>query len=399
MKSAKSANQVPPKKGTKSTFGKIVAWIHLWPSLISAIILIVVCLTGTIVVYCDEIIDAANKDALYVPEVKKERLPMTEILARFKEAYPKRRNPGYMIVYKDPARSLKFNSFDKEKGLRFVYMDPYTGKILKDDGTIYFFYITAHIHASLLWHGTGEWIIDIASVIFLIELITGLILWWPAKWTKTTREQSFKIKWNARFKRLNYDLHNVLGFYALSICLVLTVTGLIIAFKPLAKLTVGTFGGATSHAWEKELPAFKGDKQPAELNDIIQAYFKKLPWAEAAQVATFKMDSSGYYSMAFAKRVGLKSRDGNYPAFFDKYTGNEINLPHKAVLHENIENTYWALHMGTWMGWLGKLVTFTGGLIATSLPITGFCIWWGRRKKKKKPAVHKQARQLVGKMT
>lgn len=385
MRIKKPQAEAPVKRGTKSTFGKIVAWLHLWPSLISAIILIVVCLTGTIIVYCDEIIDFANRDVLYVKDVQSKKLPVATLLLNFKKAFPQRRSPGYMVVYRDPSRSVKFNSFEAEKGLRFVYMDPYTGKVLKDDRTVHFFYITAHLHASLLLHHTGEWIIDIATLIFLMELITGLILWWPAKWTKTTRKQSFKIKWNARFRRLNYDLHNVLGFYSLTVVLVLTVTGLIIAFKPLSQFTVSTFGGDPSHRWEKALPAFQPDKVPYELNDLLDRSFASQPWAQAALISTFKMDSAGHYLIIMTRKVGLKSQDGNYPIFANRYTGEVLQVPAGAVLHETIENTYWALHMGTWMGWFGKLITFTGGLIATSLPITGFYIWWGRRKKKKQP--------------
>lgn len=375
------------KKGSKTLFGRIVAWIHLWPSLVSAVVLIFVCLTGTIIVYCDEVINMVNKEAMYVDEVKPQRLPTDELLAKFREAFPKRRNPGYMVVYKDPKRTVKFNSFDKEKGLRLVFIDPYTGKVVKDDGTIYFFYITAHLHNSLLWHGVGEWIIDICTIIFLLELITGLILWWPKKWTKTTREQSFTIKWNAKWKRLNYDLHNVFGFYALSISLVLTVTGLIIAFKPLQKLTISAFGGDPAHAWEETLPKFKEQQKPVELNDIISENFKKFPNAQAAQVATFKMDSSGYYGIKFSRMVGLKSSDGADFVFVDRFSGKEINPPKAGLMHEKVENIYWSLHMGTWMGWFGKLVTFIGGLIATSLPITGFYIWWNRSRKKKKKTV------------
>lgn len=74
----------------------------------------------------------------------------------------------------------------------------------------------------------------------------------------------------------------------------------------------------------------------------------------------------------------------------DRYTGLPIDLSRSAALHEVVENTYWTLHMGTRMGQLGKFVTFTGGLITTSLPITGFLIWWGRRKKKK-PAAKKRS--------
>lgn len=371
------------KKGSKSLFGKIVAWIHLWPSLISAIVLIFICLTGTIIVYCDEVINWVNRDALYVEHVGKQRLPTEILLARFKEAYPKRRNPGYMIVYRDPGRTVKFNSFDRKTGLSFIFMDPYSGKVIKEDRTIHFFYVTAHLHSSLLWHGPGSWIVSICTIIFLIELITGFILWWPKRWTKTTREQSFTIKWKAKWKRLNYDLHNVFGFYCLSVCLVLTLTGLIIAFKPLQKLTIGAFGGDASHAFEKSLPVFRPDKKAYELNTILEQNFTRFPEATAAQIATYKLDSSGYYAVNFARMVGLKSSDEANHLFFDRYSGRELKVAKAGLLHEKVENMYWALHMGTWMGQLGKFCTFIGGLIATSLPVTGFYIWWNRRKKKK----------------
>jgi uncharacterized iron-regulated membrane protein len=38
-------------------------------------------------------------------------------------------------------------------------------------------------------------------------------------------------KRRAKFKRVNYDLHTVLGFYSLTIALTLTITGLIMGFQ------------------------------------------------------------------------------------------------------------------------------------------------------------------------
>lgn len=52
-------------------------------------------------------------------------------------------------------------------------MDPYTGEILKDDPTIYFFYVAAHLHSQLLLHKPGFWVVAVCTIIFLIELITG----------------------------------------------------------------------------------------------------------------------------------------------------------------------------------------------------------------------------------
>lgn len=384
MSASKKSMETPPKKVGKSWVSKTIAWIHLWPSLVSAVILIFVCITGTIVVYGDEIMAWTAGDAKYVKEIGKERLPVEVLIRKLKETFPKHGNPGYMVAYKDPRRSVRFNMFSREQGLSMAYMDPYTGELLKNDGSIYFFYITAHLHNSLLLGKPGQWIVDIATIIFLIELITGLVLWWPARWTKSTREASFKVKWKAKFKRMNYDLHNVIGFYALSICLILTVTGLIIAFKPFAKFTIEAFGGNASHDWEDQLPGFDASKQPADVNRTIAELFAVYPDAEEAQVSTYTMDKAGTYGLRLARTVGLKSADNAHIFFIDRYKGKPIAAPKEAELHEIVENWYWSLHMGTWLGPLGKLATFLGGLISTSLPITGFLIWWGRRKKKKR---------------
>ncbi|GAA4806292.1 PepSY-associated TM helix domain-containing protein [Olivibacter ginsenosidimutans] len=384
MGKEKSLATVPPKKVGKSWLSRAIAWIHLWPSLVSAIILIVVCITGTVVVYCDEIMEWSAGDARYVEQVGKERMPVELIMERLKKEFPNYGNPSYMVAYKDPKRSVRFNMFSRKVGLRMVYVDPYTGEILKNDATIYFFYITAHLHASLLWGKTGMWIVDIATIIFLIELITGLVLWWPAKWTKATRDASFKVKWKARFERLNYDLHNVIGFYALSICLVLTLSGLIIAFKPLAQFTIQAAGGDASHHWEEQLPAADQGKVPAAINHTLDQFFAAYPEAKEAQVNTFKLDQNGWYGLRLARAIGLKSADNAKAFFIDRYSGRSIEVPEAAMKHEQVENIYWSLHMGTWMGPIGKLCTFIGGLVSTSLPITGFIIWWGRRKKGKK---------------
>ncbi|MEO8961981.1 MAG: PepSY-associated TM helix domain-containing protein [Ginsengibacter sp.] len=42
------------------------------------------------------------------------------------------------------------------------------------------------------------------------------------------------------------------------------------------------------------------------------------------------------------------------------------------------------IHTGQLLGLAGKILAFLASLIAASLPITGFYIWWGRKKKKHK---------------
>lgn len=370
------------KSSKNSLFNRLVAWIHLWPSIVSGIIVVFVCLTGTIIVYNDEILNITAGDARFV-EVPIEKKYVTE-----EEIHDKilALNPHYeiseFVFYKDPNRSIKLRCFDKEKkGLLNVYVNPYTAEILKVDKTIHFFFVTAHLHSSLLAGKTGSWIVAISTIIFTISCLTGLILWWPKKWNKATRQASFTIKWKARFKRFNYDLHNVYGFYSLAICLVLGVTGLLIFFKPLMNLTIKASGGSTDHL-EKALPKLDSSKPKI---DFVTLAYQTLAKTSANEISMWHSDDENVGAYAFSTgEAELRSTENKIIHIIDRHTGKEIELDDSLIKHETTENVVWQLHMGQWWGWIGKLSSFLAGIIATSLPITGFLIWWGKRKKKVK---------------
>lgn len=371
------------KKNKLISSRKLISLLHLWPGLISSVIVLFVCFTGTLVVYCDEIMELSAGKARFVSEVKEKKLPAEKLLSILKETYPDRRSPSYMVAYSDPHRSVRFNTYSKENGLRMVYINPYTGEILKDDSTIHFFYVTAHLHNSLLLGKAGQWVVDIATIIFLAELLTGLFLWWPKKWNKSSRKSSLTVKWDAPFKRLTYDLHKVMGFYALGIILVLSVTGLLIAFEPLSQFTVKALGGDPSHQWEKSLPELESGKQQSGLDKVIQIAFSKYPDKPEAQIYTYNIEKAGYYRMRVSERTGLKSAQNPEYILYDRNKDKVIEMPEHTLKHEKIENMVWELHTGNWMGPIGKLITFIGGLIASSLPVTGFFIWWNKKRNKR----------------
>lgn len=367
-------------KKKKSLFSSIVAWIHLWPSIVSGVIVVFTALTGTLIVYADEIVSLSAGNARYV-EVKKDRISLEQLFKIHKTHFPNI-GPSYFVFYKDPKRSLAVNTFNpKEKKLSMVYMDPYTGKVLKYDTTIQFFFVMAHLHKNMLMNNTGAWIIAIATIVFVISTLTGLILWWPKRWTKKTKRAAFTIKWKAKFKRLNYDLHNVSGFYSMIICFILGMTGLILFFSPLMNLTINSFGGTTEE-WHERLPKADSTRVPLDVYPSIEKAFQKYPDKKIIKYWVYDYQQSGVFSLLVADRSGLKSEENRETIYFDKYTGEEVKITKQETMHNKVENVVWQLHMGQWFGQLGKLSTFISGLIATSLPITGFVIWWGRRKKK-----------------
>lgn len=363
---------------------KVLSWLHRWPGIISAIIVFFVCITGTIAVYCDEIMDLSAGDARYVVEVKDQKLPVDSLINRIKEELPSRKAISYMVAYKDPQRSVRFNTYSQEDGLKMIYMDPYTGEILKDDGTIFFFYTLVHLHNSLLLGKTGQWIVDIATLIFVLELLTGLYLWWPKRWNKSARKGAFKVRVNSTGKRLNYDLHKVLGFYSLGVVLLLSLTGLIIAFQPLSNAVMKSFGADTTPIWKLPSAPIQEGRASYDVNLLIQDSFKQYPSKSEARLMTYNLDKTGSYTLCLAERVSLKSAQSPQFITADRYTGELLQFKEGTEKQLKVDNAIWVLHMGNWMGQFGKFITFLGGLIASSLPITGFYIWWGRRKKKPK---------------
>lgn len=373
------------KKAKKSVFSRINAWLHLWLGIFSGVILVFVALTGTLVVYGDEIIDWSAGSARYVQQVGAERLPMEKLMSNVTTAYPNAKL-SEVTIYRNPERTVRFRAFSKEQGLAFAYVNPYNGKVLKYDNTGNFFFIMAHLHASFMWHGAGNWIVDIASIIFLIELISGIILWWPKKWTKKTRAASFTVRWKARFKRVNYDLHNVLGFYSSILALILTVSGLIIAFKPAFESTAQLFGGDLTTPWQENIAQVDSTKTAVPIDIAFDQAFAAHPEQKMAQMWVYNLPKAGFYMVTTGSNFGLKSSENAIINSYDKYTGKELTIPPKSLQGEYVENYVWQLHMGTWMGQIGKFFTFLCGLICTSLPITGFLIWWNRGKKKKKKA-------------
>lgn len=356
--------------------------IHLWIGLISAPIVFFICITGTILVFCDEIMEMSAGEARYVQEVQPQKLSTEHLIEIIEKEMPGYKS-SYAVFYQEPERSIRFNCFKKGEGLRMVFINQYTGEILKADKAIYFFYIVAHLHSSFMWHGVGTWIIDITTLMFLIASITGLVLWWPKKWGKKYRKASLTIKTNANNNRLNLDLHKVLGFYALALTLVLASTGLLIAFKPLSGALKNISGGDSSISIKQHFQGTPKDSTLATtpINTIVKDAFALYPHKNCVQLKTFNLNKTNHYIITIANKIGILSgMDANLVAY-EKYTGQRYNIPKTLLINDNVENIYWTLHMGNYMGLLGKILTFIAGLTTSSLPVTGFIIWRGKRKK------------------
>ncbi|GAA4787971.1 PepSY-associated TM helix domain-containing protein [Olivibacter ginsenosidimutans] len=376
------------RKG-KSIGRRVNEWLHLWLGLISGLMVFFVCLSGVLFVFHDEVNNFINRDARFVtvPEHPVRVSPDT-ILANLRRQYPTVRTNLY-TAYADPRKAVKImcstpNPNQPMLGLGSAYANPYTGEILKIDNTYGIFRLLAAFHMNLLLGNVGSQLVRIATITFLIELISGFIWWWPTKWNKSTRDKSFKVKWNAKWKRLNIDLHNVLGFYSLPLAMVLTVTALILCYKPVKDFFFWTFGHkGTDKTVFQALPQADSTKNALSLDQLLQGYQSELGIYAQLSIGV-PNPRSGAVMLRMEHESSMVTYRGKQ-LYLDIYTGKKLeSLPLEAIREAKMMNTNIALHIGTWYGLPVKIITFVVCLICTSLPITGFLIWYNRKFKKKK---------------
>lgn len=404
------------KKHNRSLLYRISAWLHLWLGLVTGIIVVIVCLTGCIWVFNEEITKYILEPDTRVAYKNEPVLSPSRIREVAQQHYP-----GKLLSYASYRQGSPIELFLNESGRRkrggggvSLKIDPYTGAMIRTElhqkGEIDFFrfILNGHRFLWLPWK-IGRPVVNYSILIFVITLITGLVLWWPKKWNKSTRDASFKVKWNAKFKRLNYDLHNVLGFYSLLLLTVIALTGMVYGIEWFSK---GTYwlssGGRQSLPEDKGL--FSDSTQAGKHYTAIQAL--DIAWHK---VITKHPDAKGFY-YSFPDTTDAKSTIGIfiYPStyssyrssahFFDRHTAEA--LPARSVYAQDFATATFAtklrkmnydLHVGSILGFPGKVLAFFGALIGATLPVTGFLVWWGKKKKSKKPVARGAKAQSVSK--
>lgn len=376
----------PPNKG-KSKFSKINAWLHLWLGLASGIVVFIMGITGCILVFEHEIKELTSPWLKVEAQSADRVLPPSKIYAAVKKELPGKDIHG--LWYNGLDKTIKVDVASDS----LIYVNPYNGKITGMVDHEDFFHEIDEGHR-YVWLGreVGTAVTSWATLIFFFLLISGIILWFPKKWNKTTINNSFKIKWSAKFKRLNYDLHNVLGFYSLLLAFLIALTGLIMSFHWVRESTYWITGGFSNEKEKNEVVAeIKSDTLLKPKYDMLTSadiIFNRVRKEIAKQnheavIIHFPDEpKDNFYACT-------DMHNGNWrDLYFDQKTLELLPNSKKYIgdekFHDWMSRSNYSLHVGAIGGITTKILYFTASLICASLPITGFYIWWGRKKKTKK---------------
>ncbi len=385
-----------------------IGQIHLWLGLASGLVVFIVSITGCIFVFQKEISDITYKNTFFIAPQNTATLPLSILQQKAQKSLGSGQPVNSITTYKEPGKAWEFMAYKQNDTavtyfgaldyFRSAFINPYTGETTGFRDYKYdFFNVVKYLHWSLLLNTKyGQPIVGWGTFIFVILLITGLVLWWPKKWNKATKQQSFAIKWKANYKRINYDLHNVPGFYSLLLALVIALTGMVYSFKWFEAAVYTIAAGTTKPPEQVNVKSVKMQND-SSVNAFDKAFQQaKLLYPDADRIGispALGIESPVYISAYRGKEIYYDRDDLQ----FDQYSGR---LLHTKLASKNnngtklIEMNY-DIHVGAIGGIVGKAIAFIVSFICASLPVTGFLIWWWKRRKKVKTEIKNHRKDFV----
>lgn len=363
-------------------FKKKIRFLHKWLGLTSGLIVFIVSITGCIYCFHDEIKDL-TREYRWVEVQEKPYILASELQQKAKKLYPEA-TTDMVIFYGKDRPAIVYSSIKDVP--HNIFFNPYSGEHLhtenlKED----FFVIVEELHMYLwLPPEIGKQIVGISTIIFVLMVISGIVLWWPKK--KKDLKNRIKIKWNAKWRRVNYDWHNVTGFYISIIAIIIAITGLSFSYEWMhdAMYVAGNLG--KNYPEEQVKPV---------IDTTVSSTITSKP-IDIALATAFK--SKPQDKMFFVWDLGEKEAiiTGSYPEALEFHHQSNLYFHPKtgALLKENFyenksagmqfQEMNYGLHTGQFFGLAGKIIAFIASLLAAALPVTGFVIFWGRRNKKPK---------------
>ncbi|MEJ5104316.1 PepSY-associated TM helix domain-containing protein [Chryseobacterium sp. MYb328] len=380
----------------KLTLRKAALQLHLWLGLTSGLVVVVMAATGCILAFEEELKHLVYPDRYFIKTVGDKKLSLSELSLKAEKALPDGLKIKRVQISSDPSRTYVFRTLKMDNdALTYwgtylyyyrVYIDPYTGKVHEvEDAKHNFFEIVLDLHRRLLLgEKIGKTITGYSTLMLAIILFSGLIIWYPKKMSKNMLKGMFFIKTSASWKRVNYDLHNVLGFYAIIPLILISYSALIWNFENVDKWVKNTLNGnvPTEQKSKSSIPSEEFTNREFILNSIGEKVEKDLINKKSALINFPRTDEGTYYAELTYGNKQYQNEQYN----FDQYSGKI--LKHQAYKDEKIgygtalrERNY-DLHTGSIFGVTGRIMYLLAGMIATSLPITGFIIYVNRKKKK-----------------
>ncbi len=391
--------------------------LHWFVGIVFGLTLFIIGVSGAILSYEKEILQAINKDTYFVniPQ-DKQILSTKEILEKYKTKNPDSKINSISFS-SDKSSSVVLNIASKDPNNRrgaSIYLNPYTAEVLPQIEGKDFFMFFFKLHRWLTFEGDTQWIgknaVALATIACIILTIGGVIVYWPR--VKNNFLRSFTFSFKSKNRAFLSTMHSAIGMWVIPFFLLLCLTGLYWSYD-WYRSAMFTVMGVEQPKRAEQVAQAEEDNKGKEQNRIQnndksnvnrQNKIESISYENAQKVADiFNQTVSRDYKNASLRLT--PSKDGIYTIsylyadaiHFRESNSMEID-PNKSLvvkeakfedkkLNEQLMSSMLPLHSGEYFGWFGQLAYFVSSALMALFVITGYMLYFDRWKKKRAKAL------------
>lgn len=361
----------------------IVRKVHLWLGLGLGALFALLGLTGSALVFYQEI------DAALNPSVIAESPPPTpgwkspvwgRALATVRSHWPQRNGawrfestgkPGVLAARYQPPKA------DHHGQRIMVWLTPDGTHVLREAewGTYAMTWIY-DLHMQFQMGDVGRDVVGWTGLGMVMLLLSGFWAWWPrGSWVKALR-----YKRNAAPSRRLHDLHKLAGLVSMPVLFMLTLTGVMLSLPKQSDATlVSLFGPLDQTPKPRSIPQ---PRLPITIDHALNIAHRAMPKGRLAWVEA-PGDAQGVYMVRIQQPGDPSFRFPHSYVFIDQFSGQIVGLKDRTRFGatSTIDNWLHPLHDGSVGGLPLRLLLVLFGLAPTILFVTGVLRWRTRTKK------------------
>jgi uncharacterized iron-regulated membrane protein len=348
--------------------------LHSWLGLVAAAPLLLIAITGSILVFHDEIDEWLLPEQVLAPDPSAPRLDFDTLLGRLRATLPDHEVMGWGF-YRDPERAdlvyvVRHGTSDWLK----LYVDGSSGALLSrprpTDSALTDWLL--ELHYTFLAGHVGVAITGVFALLLCALGITGCIVY-RRFWARF-----LTLRWGRTLRQQLGNLHKRAGIVSAPIFLILGATG---AYWNITHV----YQDLVEHGFDEQPLVISGPlyNESLSINALMdearraiadyRIRYASLPYENGAPIA--------FYGESPPLNP-LRSPFGSV-VWFDAQSGARtfVSDIREAGVWRQVEDSFRPLHFGDFGGLPVKLLWSVVGFIPAFLALSGSTVWWQRRRK------------------
>lgn len=348
--------------------------LHLWIGVAGGILFMLLGLTGSALVYQDEILSLLYPQQMRI--TTGETAAPSRILAAAQSALPAGGGRVVILRYpENPARPIQA-VIEHNGARRTLLIDPVSTALIGPLPGGEAFSVLLELHSRLMLQAFGRDVVGWSGIVLAISAITGIALWWPQPRLRYWK-QALTLKWRAAtWYRRSFDLHKVGGAVIALPMLLLAISGAMITFREPLLPVMTALGGIP-----QARPAVRSVvlDHAASLDALVGKALQQIPGARVVFISPPARPGG-------VTRIRLRQPDeihqnGRSYVLLDA-AGTVLDMQRVSelpVANLIFDQLPYPLHTGYMFGEAGRFTVFVAGLLPLLLFVTGLVIWLRRR--------------------